>query len=115
MPLFARAEVDYGRAAATATSSLAADAPNLHSTAPLADDPDSIRHLLAIEDPAITPDMIALLRALRRCAEPMRKTELIAAAALEPKRWNPTIKSLLDLGLVDKQGQGRGTRYLPVK
>lgn len=119
LPLFGhRPTVDYAKTAAAAAAPLlaAADAPpNLRSITPLADDPDSIRHLLAIEDPAITPDMIAVLRVLRRTDEPLGKAELLDAAGLDAKRWNPTINPLLDLGLVAKTGRGRGVKYLIIK
>ncbi|MFO7563754.1 MAG: hypothetical protein R6X02_14005 [Enhygromyxa sp.] len=69
---------------------------------------------MAVEDPAITPEMIAVLRALRRADGPLGKTELLAAAGLDAKRWNSTANALLDLGMIAKTGRGRGTKYLAV-
>ena len=86
---------------------------DLHGRTPLQDDPEVIRHLLADQDPDITPEILAALRALHRAARPLNRAELIDAAAIPAKRWTPTINALLDAGLVEKEGQKRGTTYRP--
>lgn len=75
------------------------------------DDPPFLRHLIASGAPEFTPDHLAILRALHRAATPLTKQELLAATTLDEPRWTPTIRQLLEAGLVDKEGQKRGTRY----
>jgi len=84
---------------------------SLHSREPLPGDPPAIHHLLAAEDLAFTPPMLATLRALHAADDPLGKSALLAAAAINPKDWTKTIGALLDAGLVDKQGQRRGAKY----
>lgn len=84
---------------------------NLQSPTPLPDDPPSLRHLIALEDPSITPPMLALLRALHRSGKPLAKAALLEAANLDTKSWTRASKALLDAGMIAKQGRGRGTKY----
>src|SRR5690554_2899639 len=41
--------------------------------------------------PRSPPDMVAVLRAQRRAAAPLGKTELLATAGLDAKGWTPTL------------------------
>ena len=92
-------------------------APSASATlAPLAlaavpDDPPFLRHLFATEDATLTPDLVAVLRALHRAGAPASKTDLLAATNLDEPRWTRAIRQLLDAGLVDKEGERRWTRY----
>jgi hypothetical protein len=89
-PLFSR-PVDYAAAANAAPTSIAADAP------------------------ALTPDMSAVLQALRHANAPLTQPELLTTTGLDAKRWKSALDALLDLGLVAKTGRGRGVKYLSVK
>jgi DNA-binding transcriptional ArsR family regulator len=85
--------------------------PATPALAAVPDDPPFLRHLFATEDASLTPDLVAVLRALHRAGAPASKTDLLAATNLDEPRWTRAIRQLLDAGLVDKEGERRWTRY----
>ena len=86
-------------------------APAPDASALLPDDPPFIRHLVAGDPAALSPDLLAILRALHRTGAPASKSDLLAATNLDEPRWTRAIRQLLDAGLVDKEGERRWTRY----
>ncbi len=53
----------------------------------------------------------AVLRVLRESAEPLGRTDLVERSGIDPGEWTPVIGSLLNRGLVERQGERRGAKY----
>lgn len=60
---------------------------------------------------AAEPTEAAVLSTLRNAAEPLGKAELIERSGIDPDRWTAVISSLLDRGLIERQGERRGAKY----
>lgn len=56
----------------------------------------------------------AVLAVLVEAAGPLGKTDLIERAGIDSERWPAAIGSLLDRGLVERQGERRGAKYTAV-